>query len=293
MQERDSETTGWQDALDWTPNRVYSEGFGRWFSPDPLAGDVTNPQSLNRYAYVLNNPMMLTDPSGMGPCAQSDSAACNHDPHFNDAFGSDMGGSCYVDGLSTSCGIAYGLIGMGAAAKCPNNFCSGFAPVGNNSLAFVQFNAGSNQYDVIDQPFIPGMTPEQRLDALNAQLAATVQSLESRGVVQAQIDAFVRAVSNAYNDNGGLMLEGGNFDFPNQTVNPSTGEATSFNFGCFGNRCGGPFGTLDFSHNDGTFHLDTANGWNIPFGTLVHVGVDVFLGNYWYEVIPRPWPFGR
>jgi hypothetical protein len=64
-------------------------------------------------------------------------------------------------------------------------------------------------------------------------------------------------------------------------------------FGCFGNRCGGPFGTLDFSHNDGTFHLDTANGWNIPFGTLVHVGVDVILGYYWYEVIPRPWPFGR
>jgi RHS repeat-associated protein len=65
MKERDSETSGWQDALDWTPNRLYSEGFGRWFSPDSLSGDITNPQSLNRYAYVMNNPTTLTDPLGL------------------------------------------------------------------------------------------------------------------------------------------------------------------------------------------------------------------------------------
>ncbi len=46
---------------------------GRWLSPDPLGGDLTNPRSrhgessrygaiLNRYAYALNNPAALTDP---------------------------------------------------------------------------------------------------------------------------------------------------------------------------------------------------------------------------------------
>ena len=35
---------------------------GRWLSSDPTGGDVTNPQSLNRYAYVLNNPASLNDP---------------------------------------------------------------------------------------------------------------------------------------------------------------------------------------------------------------------------------------
>jgi RHS repeat-associated protein len=51
-----------------TPFRVFSPNIGRWHSPDPLGGDVTNPQSLNRYAYVLNNPMTLTDPTGLNPC---------------------------------------------------------------------------------------------------------------------------------------------------------------------------------------------------------------------------------
>ncbi|HEV2499936.1 MAG TPA: RHS repeat-associated core domain-containing protein [Terriglobia bacterium] len=38
---------------------------GRWLTPDPLGGDITNPQSLNRYAYALNNPTTLTDPLGL------------------------------------------------------------------------------------------------------------------------------------------------------------------------------------------------------------------------------------
>jgi RHS repeat-associated protein len=48
-----------------TTFRLFSGNLGRWFTPDPLGGDVTNPQSLNRYAYVLNNPMTLTDPTGL------------------------------------------------------------------------------------------------------------------------------------------------------------------------------------------------------------------------------------
>ena len=40
----------------------------RWTTPDPLGGEITNLQSLNRYAYALNNPTTLTDPLGLGPC---------------------------------------------------------------------------------------------------------------------------------------------------------------------------------------------------------------------------------
>jgi RHS repeat-associated protein len=41
---------------------------GRWVSPDPAglaAVDPTNPQSLNRYAYVMNAPTELIDPLGL------------------------------------------------------------------------------------------------------------------------------------------------------------------------------------------------------------------------------------
>ena len=60
--ERDSES-----GLDHTWFRQYSSTTGRWLSPDPLAGSVLDPQSLNRYAYVLNDPLNLTDPTGEQP----------------------------------------------------------------------------------------------------------------------------------------------------------------------------------------------------------------------------------
>jgi RHS repeat-associated protein len=43
--------------------RDYSLIQGRWLSPDPYDGsyDFTNPQSLNRYSYSLNNPLGYVD----------------------------------------------------------------------------------------------------------------------------------------------------------------------------------------------------------------------------------------
>jgi len=45
-------------------------GQGRWMTPDPLGGEISNPQSLNRYSYALDNPTTLTDPLGLDtqPC---------------------------------------------------------------------------------------------------------------------------------------------------------------------------------------------------------------------------------
>ncbi len=47
--------------------REYAQ-YGRWVSPDPAgmaAVNPANPQSWNRYAYVLNNPTGLVDPLGL------------------------------------------------------------------------------------------------------------------------------------------------------------------------------------------------------------------------------------
>ena len=57
---------------DYFNARYYSNSTGRFLSPDPLGGSLSNPQSLNRYAYVLNNPLSLTDPTGLDPCGNAD-----------------------------------------------------------------------------------------------------------------------------------------------------------------------------------------------------------------------------
>ncbi len=45
--------------------REYAPGLGRWMSPDRLAGNIMNPQSLDRYTYALNNPVSNIDPLGL------------------------------------------------------------------------------------------------------------------------------------------------------------------------------------------------------------------------------------
>jgi RHS repeat-associated protein len=48
--------------------RYYLPEAGRFISPDTIVPDPSNPQSYNRYAYALNWPINLTDPSGRMPC---------------------------------------------------------------------------------------------------------------------------------------------------------------------------------------------------------------------------------
>jgi RHS repeat-associated protein len=45
--------------------RLYDPQIGRFQSPDPTIEAPYNPQDLNRYSYVLNDPMSFTDPSGL------------------------------------------------------------------------------------------------------------------------------------------------------------------------------------------------------------------------------------
>ena len=77
--ERDAET-----GLDFFESRYYSSAQGRFTSPDEFKGgfldaftgqaafqagplpyaDIGDPQTLNKYAYVRNNPLRYTDPNG-------------------------------------------------------------------------------------------------------------------------------------------------------------------------------------------------------------------------------------
>jgi RHS repeat-associated protein len=54
------EDFGWYDY----GARLYSPGLGRFVSADMVVPDFATPQSLNRYAYVFNNPLRYIDPTG-------------------------------------------------------------------------------------------------------------------------------------------------------------------------------------------------------------------------------------
>jgi RHS repeat-associated protein len=58
--ERDAES-----ELDNFGARYNACSLGRFMSPDPMGGHYGDPQTLNRYAYVRNNPLRFTDPTGL------------------------------------------------------------------------------------------------------------------------------------------------------------------------------------------------------------------------------------
>jgi RHS repeat-associated protein len=61
--ERDAGTN--ESGNDYAMMRYHISRLGRFSSPDPLAGSVSDPQSLNRYTYVRNNPLNAVDPTGL------------------------------------------------------------------------------------------------------------------------------------------------------------------------------------------------------------------------------------
>ena len=97
-QERDGES-----GLDYFHARYFSGVQGRFTSPDPgnAGANPADPQSWNGYAYVGNNPMTFTDPSGLWS---------------SNGGGSSDGGSVGVDwffGLDKLFGALSGFFGGG------------------------------------------------------------------------------------------------------------------------------------------------------------------------------------
>jgi len=84
--DQDTAATNAYDAL----FRTYDAVAGRWLSPDPSGWDAVqqeNPQTLDRYAYAINNPMEYVDPDGLSYSVCGDSG-CYHysDPEYRQIY---------------------------------------------------------------------------------------------------------------------------------------------------------------------------------------------------------------
>jgi RHS repeat-associated protein len=134
--ERDSES-----GNDYAQARHYANSMGRFLSPDPSGlslADITNPQSLNLYAYVMNNPLISVDLTGLD--------------------------GCQVDGVDTDCSA----LNSGAATACPANLC-GVVSIGQygvgSGIQLAQFYAGGGGA----QGFVSYSDPTGSFNELNGQ----------------------------------------------------------------------------------------------------------------------------
>jgi RHS repeat-associated protein len=131
--------------------RYYDPAIGRFISIDPEKGKLSSPQTLNGYVYCLNDPLILTDPTGLhpptGPAGtiewQEDSQLYtdenDRDMHFFEAslfhnFGSIVGpiiygvGDFYDNGYGGIVDFGKATdIGVGLAACIPTGYTQLFA----------------------------------------------------------------------------------------------------------------------------------------------------------------------
>lgn len=112
-----------ESGLNYASARFQSPRIGRFTSLDPLSGSILYPQSLNRFAYVLNDPINATDPTGADCQGSSDGCVPGGGPNYTcllDANGDcgGGGGGCSVDGQMIYVGCA-SIEQSGFASECP------------------------------------------------------------------------------------------------------------------------------------------------------------------------------
>ncbi|MDE1156352.1 MAG: hypothetical protein PW735_11580 [Acidobacteriaceae bacterium] len=159
--ERDAES-----GLDYFGARYYGSSMGRFMSPDwsktpegvPYA-DLSNPQSLNLYGYVLNNPLSKTDADGHWPdcsvcqtvinwlsSSHSSSASANGSLGQGSASNGSLSASARAATGSASASASYGA-NTSVGAKVSGSVASATVNEGTHSTTQMDgltANAGAN-----------------------------------------------------------------------------------------------------------------------------------------------------
>ncbi len=268
----------WQDVLHNTPNRQYAFYEGRWLSPDPLGGDVTNPQSLNRYAYVLGNPTTLTDPLGLDPptCGSNDPGCQN--------WGIEMEKYAFMTELYAKYDLE-AAFGLGFASDYNSQ-------PGGGSFSWYQFSYTWYGQQV-DMPL--GTTLDQYADFVTS--LAVMYPLSQPGNVDA-------ALGQCGSVRGNLS---GNFPGTGASVNCTSvnyvqGSHANFSITCgnaMGGDCAGRWagglhietnGKGDFwGHNDtASYYIGQSFNWGTfsPWNLFLHGGVDYLWGSLVITMFP-------
>jgi len=270
------------------PAREYGTQ-GRWPSPDPAgisSVNIGNPQTWNRYAYVVNNPLALTDATGLfagEPVPDSPNIGVDIS---EDANGGGYG--CQIDGTDESCAMAYQEVSSGAGVQCPDNDC-GFGTA-------APFHCSDSVCGYMSPEFVA--THENEWNGVLYSDDEWSDFKDDR--VEAQKEALADAIASAsdnpdvtwalvYNHLVYSGTQGGNADFSWVIYSPTDGSILTMtqlqlsipeldDGGCEWSCREGSMPSIHF--HDDMFHLDTASPlWGYGLGLLIHGFVDFGLGN--------------
>ena len=239
---------------DQSQSRDYPPTLGRWLSPDPEGGDVTNPQSLNRYAYVLNNPTSLTDVLGLDHANCSNPAIAAKDPTCQEGPGassSDVNSDEFgLLNLAFNPPTGFIPVSIGAEPDCPGCYYSTEGP-------FTDATWEPNNLPIFQLWGITWTQTSPTTWTLGSQLTfnQTVNTLKQAGFVEHPEDYI-------------------DFFHPNQLDLRDTSSWCSAHLDV--DKASGQNG----QPTTGDVHLDTANPWaqDAIFGptiALVHAALDM------------------
>jgi RHS repeat-associated protein len=95
--------------------RYYDPQVGRFAAADTIVPNPGNPQDLNRYSYVGNNPVNGIDPSGHGPCYDEEGNPINCTDGTCTHSGGPPDSISMMTGTFDDSGCAYDEAGLGSA----------------------------------------------------------------------------------------------------------------------------------------------------------------------------------
>src|ERR1700722_1853778 len=263
------------------PAREYNSIHGRWPSPDPAGSSSVNtsdPQTWNRYTYTRNSPLHLNDPTGMYA----------GDPFDDDGFSGAVGFVCYM------CG---GFNALAAWDSGDLNFYGdGYYDIpGNQGLGQNDAEEEARHVSIMTDGWDPELgidqdtttyffnycsDPEEcqaEKDAIQiGQSQCTGNAGDVADCIQS-IYAQLDTQANARIDGGNYNFSYANLQIQGESFDPSDLNDCS-DYSPFGYRCG-IMPSLHFDVETQTFHMDTANPFNVPSGSIIHLAVDVILGH--------------
>ena len=141
--------------------RIFDPSQRRFISPDPLVARPMNAQSYNRYSYVYNNPLNLTDPSGF--CGTDGKTDCPSRP---------IPGPCDIDPHAPGCGPPGGA---GDSITVPVRETPSAAPVHGRPASIPSPDAYSGVHVPVLEPGQSELQHAREEEARAAADPATIQ----------------------------------------------------------------------------------------------------------------------